>query len=55
MPTMGLWSGAVAGRLEQAKKWLEEAFRFAGNPRKMKLAALDDPDLRPPWKESGSV
>ena len=33
------------GRLEQAKKWLEEAFRL-GDAKKMKLAALDDVDLR---------
>jgi Flp pilus assembly protein TadD len=40
------------GRLEQAKKWLEEAFRL-GNARRIKLAALDDPDLEPLWKDIG--
>ena len=38
------------GRLEQAKKWLEETFRLA-DPKKMKLAALGDPDLEPLWRE----
>jgi tetratricopeptide (TPR) repeat protein len=42
------------GRLEQAKDWLEQAFKM-GDARKMKLAALDDPDLEPLWKEIGST
>lgn len=40
------------GELEQAKQWLGKAFQI-GNARKMKLAALDDPDLKPLWKEIG--
>src|SRR5664279_2801766 len=40
------------GRLEQAKRWLEKAFAL-GDARKMQLAALDDPDLQPLWKEIG--
>ncbi len=43
------------GRLEHAKKWLEEAFRLAKDAKKMKLAALDDPDLEPLWKQIGSL
>jgi tetratricopeptide (TPR) repeat protein len=42
------------GRLEQAKQWLEKAFKM-GNPRKMKLTALQDPDLEPLWKEIGAL
>jgi len=42
------------GRLEQAKHWLEKAFKM-GNARKMKLAALQDPDLEPLWKEIGTI
>ena len=42
------------GRLEQAKKWLEEALQL-GDAKKVKLAALDDPDLEPLWKNIGSV
>ncbi len=38
------------GRLEQAKKGLEEAFQL-GDARKMKLAALEDKDLEPLWRE----
>ncbi len=36
------------GRLGQAKDWLEKAFRLA-DAKKMKLMALDDPDLEPLW------
>jgi tetratricopeptide (TPR) repeat protein len=42
------------GRLEQAKSWLEKAFKM-GNPRRMKLAALHDPDLQPLWKHTGEL
>ena len=42
------------GRLEQAKQWLEKAFHL-GDARMMKLAALDDPDLEPLWKNIGSA
>lgn len=42
------------GRLEQAKHWLEKAFKM-GNARRMKRAALEDPDLEPLWKEIGAL
>jgi hypothetical protein len=42
------------GRLDQARAWLEKAFAI-GDARKMKLAALDDPDLEPLWKEIGKT
>jgi tetratricopeptide (TPR) repeat protein len=42
------------GRLEQAKNWLEEAFRL-GDAKKMKLVALDGPDMEPLWKEIGAL
>ncbi len=43
------------GRLEDAKVWLELAFKIAGNPAKVKLMALDDPDLEPLWKNIGKI
>lgn len=42
------------GRVEQAKVWLEKAFKI-GDAKEMKLAALDDPDLEPLWKEIGNI
>ncbi len=40
------------GRLDQARLWLRKALRL-GNARKLKLAALDDPELRPLWSDLG--
>ncbi|MGO9203556.1 MAG: TPR end-of-group domain-containing protein [Limisphaerales bacterium] len=37
------------GRIDQARRWLEKSFEI-GDPRKLKLMALDDPDLEPLWK-----
>ena len=42
------------GRLERAKEWLEKAFAL-GDAKGMKLAALDDPDLQPLWKEVSKI
>jgi Flp pilus assembly protein TadD len=42
------------GRLDQARAWLEKAFAL-GNARKMKLMALEDPDLRPLWEKIGEI
>jgi tetratricopeptide (TPR) repeat protein len=42
------------GRLQQAKQWLGKAFEL-GDARKMKQAALEDPDLEPLWKDIGST
>ena len=42
------------GDLGRAKQWLEKAFAI-GDARKLNLAALDDPDLEPLWKEIGSA
>ena len=42
------------GRLELAKKWLEEAFKI-GNPKELKLRSLDDQDLEPLWKHIGEL
>jgi tetratricopeptide (TPR) repeat protein len=44
----------LLGRLEQAKHWLENAFKM-GNPKRMKFAALRDSDLKPLWKEIGTL
>jgi len=35
--------------------WLERAFEASGNAAKVRLAALDDPDLEPLWRSIGSV
>ena len=40
------------GRLEPANAWLEKALKL-GDARKMKLAALSDPDLEPLWRDIG--
>jgi len=42
------------GRLEQAKSLLEKAFEL-GDPKKIKLMALEDPDLEPLWREIGRI
>src|SRR5258708_5500477 len=39
----------LSGRLKEAWTWLEKAFDLAG-PR-VKLAAVDDPDLEPLWAD----
>ena len=41
-------------RLEKAKHWLEKAFKL-GDGERMRLAALDDPDLEPLWKDIGKT
>ena len=38
------------GNLPEARKWLAKAFRM-GNRDQMKLATLDDLDLKPLWRE----
>jgi len=38
------------GHLDVAKDWLHKAFAL-GDAKQMKLAALDDPDLQPLWKD----
>ena len=43
-----------SGRLEQARNWLGKAFEL-GDARKLKLMALDDPDLEPLWRDIGST
>jgi tetratricopeptide (TPR) repeat protein len=40
------------GNLAQAKHWLGKAFAL-GDPKELKLAALNDPDLEPLWKDIG--
>jgi hypothetical protein len=42
------------GWFEQAKQWLAKAFKL-GDPKKIKLMALDDPDLEPLWREIGQT
>ena len=42
------------GRLEPAKCWLEKACKL-GDPKKIKLTALEDPDLQPLWREIGKT
>jgi hypothetical protein len=38
------------GNLAQSKKWLQAAFRL-GDRKQIKVAALEDPDLKPLWPE----
>jgi hypothetical protein len=40
--------------LEQAKNWLEKAFRL-GDSKKIKLMALEDLNLEPLWREIGKT
>ena len=42
------------GRLEQAKQWLGKAFAL-GDAEELKLAALDDRDLEPLWRQIGKA
>jgi len=42
------------GRLERAKNWLEKACEL-GDPKKIKGIALEDPDLKPLWREIGKT
>jgi tetratricopeptide (TPR) repeat protein len=42
------------GELKAAWKWLEIAFDL-GDPKRMKLMALQDPDLEPLWAEIGEI
>ena len=42
------------GDMDQARKWLEAAFRL-GDRSRMKPMALEDPDLRPLWAAIKSV
>ena len=45
---------AMGGQLEQAKEWLQKAFGI-GNPKQLKLMALEDSDLEPLWKGIGTT
>jgi predicted Zn-dependent protease len=42
------------GNLKEARRWLEMAFD-TGDSKRLKLMALDDPDLEPMWKNIGKV
>jgi predicted Zn-dependent protease len=42
------------GNLKEARRWLERAFD-SGDPRRLKLMALDDPDLDPLWANIGKT
>ena len=42
------------GDLQEAKSWLEMAFEL-NNSKKLKLAALNDPDLEPLWKNIAEI
>jgi tetratricopeptide (TPR) repeat protein len=41
-------------RLEPAKNWLRKALNL-GDPKKIKSMALEDPDLKPLWREIGEM
>ena len=42
------------GKLKESWDWLEKAFDI-GEPKVLKLMALDDPDLEPLWAEIGEI
>ncbi len=42
------------GRLTQARSWIAEAFEF-GDPQTIKFMVLNDPDLKPLWREIGEI
>jgi hypothetical protein len=42
------------GNLERAKDWLEKALKL-GDTKAIKLAALEDPDLQPLWRDIGQI
>jgi hypothetical protein len=42
------------GNLEEARHWLKKAIEMA-DPKEVKLMALNDPDLKPLWKELGTT
>ena len=42
---------AVLGRIDEARGWLAKAFEKARYPQKMKLQALDQPELEKLWGE----
>jgi len=42
------------GNRKEARTWLELAFEL-GDPKQVKLMALDDPDLEPIWTEIGEI
>jgi hypothetical protein len=42
------------GNLKAAWKWLETDFDL-GDAKKVKLAALDDPDLEPLWTDISAI
>jgi hypothetical protein len=42
------------GRLAEARQWLARAFG-GGDSKRLKLMALDDPDLEPLWREIGNL
>ena len=39
---------SLLGRLDEANNWLEKAMRF-GDAKKIKMRALEEPDLEPLW------
>ncbi len=43
-----------AGNLKAAWNWLEKAFD-AGDAKRFKLMALEDPDLEPLWVQIGEI
>lgn len=46
---------AQLGDLIAARDWLAQSFRLADDPKRAKLAALEDPDLAPLWADEQST
>ena len=54
MPFYAACYGAQLGRIPEAWTWLAKAFEHAESQeirQKLKLRALDEPDLKPLWQE----
>ena len=54
MPYYAACYYAQLGRITEARGWLEKAFDYAESQearQKLKLRALDEPDLKPVWQE----
>ena len=45
---------AQLGKLWESQQWLKQAFNI-GDAKKLKLMALDDPDLKPLWEKIGEL
>ena len=45
----------ASGNVAEARKWLERVFELANDPAKVKLKALDQPELAGVWRADGKA